>query len=87
MVISLQSSITPITTSLIESSLEDFVNFDAPSLPLPGSGDTWVRFSILAELASRDLSLGRLCEGQADVLAIGDALELGHILLEPRTCN
>ncbi len=39
-------------------------------LPLPGHGDTWERFEILAALAEEDLSLARLGEGHADALAI-----------------
>lgn len=39
-------------------------------LPLPGHGDTWGRFEILASLAEEDLSLARLGEGHADALAI-----------------
>lgn len=39
-------------------------------LPLPGHGDTWERFKILASLAEEDLSLARLGEGHADALAI-----------------
>ncbi len=39
-------------------------------LPLPGHGDTWERFSILASLGEEDLSLARLGEGHADALAI-----------------
>jgi alkylation response protein AidB-like acyl-CoA dehydrogenase len=39
-------------------------------IPLPGHGDTWERFQILASLAEEDLSLARLGEGHADALAI-----------------
>lgn len=48
----------------------EFALIDASGIPLPGSGSTWGRFIGLAEQASRDLSLGRLCEGHADALAI-----------------
>ncbi len=41
-------------------------------LPLPGRGDTWERFEILASLAEEDLSLARLGEGHADALTILD---------------
>ena len=41
-------------------------------LPLPGHGDTWERFEILASLAEEDLSLARLGEGHADALGILD---------------
>jgi alkylation response protein AidB-like acyl-CoA dehydrogenase len=54
----------------IQQQFEDFVRRVGPELPLPGSGDTWRRFTTLAEQASIDLSLGRLCEGHADALAI-----------------
>ena len=39
-------------------------------LPLPGSGRTGDRFATLAEVAARDLSIGRLAEGHADAVAI-----------------
>ncbi len=39
-------------------------------LPLPGSGATWQRWSVLADLAGEDLSLARLGEGHADAIAI-----------------
>jgi alkylation response protein AidB-like acyl-CoA dehydrogenase len=53
----------------IEKRLEEFVQRSS-QLPVPGSGETWRRFTALAEQASIDLSLGRLCEGHADALAI-----------------
>jgi alkylation response protein AidB-like acyl-CoA dehydrogenase len=40
------------------------------SLPLPGSGATWDRWAVLADLGGEDLSLARLCEGHADAVAI-----------------
>lgn len=54
----------------VSSLFRDFVQTEAVQLPLPGSGDTWRRLTVLADWASRDLSLGRLCEGHADALAI-----------------
>jgi len=39
-------------------------------LPLPGSGRTYERWTVLADLAGEDLSLARLSEGHADALAI-----------------
>lgn len=39
-------------------------------IPLPGGGDTGIRFEILASLAEEDLSLARLAEGHVDALAI-----------------
>jgi len=39
-------------------------------LPLPGSGRTWERWTMLADLAGEDLSLARLSEGHVDALAI-----------------
>ena len=39
-------------------------------LPLPGSGRTWERWTVLADLAGEDLSLARLAEGHVDALAI-----------------
>jgi hypothetical protein len=40
------------------------------SLPVPGAGDTWHRFEVLAHWAARDLSVGRLVEGHTDARAI-----------------
>jgi alkylation response protein AidB-like acyl-CoA dehydrogenase len=54
----------------IENSFGEFVDNIGPTMTLPGLGDTWRRFAVLAEAASIDLSLGRLCEGHADALAI-----------------
>jgi alkylation response protein AidB-like acyl-CoA dehydrogenase len=39
-------------------------------LPLPGSGQTPMRFAAFADLAEEDLSLVRLAEGHADAVAI-----------------
>jgi alkylation response protein AidB-like acyl-CoA dehydrogenase len=55
---------------MIQDQFDEFVLVDTPNIPLPGSGSTWHRFSCLAERASLDLSLGRLCEGHADAVAI-----------------
>ena len=53
-----------------EMTLEGFVQHEASGLPLPGSGETWKRFQILADWSSFDLSLGRLVEGHSDALAV-----------------
>jgi alkylation response protein AidB-like acyl-CoA dehydrogenase len=50
-------------------------------VPLPGSGATWQRWSVLADLAGEDLSLARLGEGHADAVAI--LAELGGPRPEP----
>ncbi|MFJ9342333.1 acyl-CoA dehydrogenase [Streptomyces sp. NPDC101733] len=42
----------------------------ALDFPLPGAGRTADRFSALASVAERDLSLGRLVEGHVDAVAI-----------------
>ncbi|WP_026115964.1 acyl-CoA dehydrogenase family protein [Nocardiopsis kunsanensis] len=39
-------------------------------IPLPGSGDTWLRWQTLIRLGTEDLSLARLAEGHVDALAI-----------------
>jgi alkylation response protein AidB-like acyl-CoA dehydrogenase len=39
-------------------------------VPLPGSGGTWERWAVFAELGEEDLSLARLGEGHADAVAI-----------------
>lgn len=44
-------------------------------LPLPGSGNTLLRWQALAAVASHDLSLAKLYEGHTDALAI--TAELG----------
>lgn len=54
----------------IISPLNDFVRNHGSDVPLPGSGSTWRRFATLSEMAAVDLSLGRLCEGHLDALAI-----------------
>jgi alkylation response protein AidB-like acyl-CoA dehydrogenase len=54
----------------VQLQFREFVKNAGPELPLPGSGDTWRRFTSLAEQASIDLSVGRLAEGHADALAI-----------------
>jgi alkylation response protein AidB-like acyl-CoA dehydrogenase len=57
-------------SQFVQSQFEEFVSVDGAVLPLPGSGSTWDRFTTLARWSSVDLSLGRLCEGHADALAI-----------------
>ncbi|MEX3638820.1 acyl-CoA dehydrogenase [Paraburkholderia sp. BR14320] len=42
----------------------------APTLPLPGHGETLVRWRALAAVAARDLGLVKLFEGHTDALAI-----------------
>jgi alkylation response protein AidB-like acyl-CoA dehydrogenase len=54
----------------VKSQFEEFVSVEGDDLALPGSGSTWDRFIALARWSSVDLSLGRLCEGHADALAI-----------------
>ncbi|WP_017607412.1 acyl-CoA dehydrogenase family protein [Nocardiopsis xinjiangensis] len=44
-------------------------------LPLPGSGDTWLRWQTLVRLGAEDLSLARLAEGHVDALAVLAELE------------
>ncbi len=56
------------TSRILERFLEVVSTLDR--LTLPGHGDTWDRFEILAALAEEDLSLARLGEGHADALAI-----------------
>ncbi|MEU0781376.1 acyl-CoA dehydrogenase family protein [Streptomyces sp. NPDC006173] len=55
----------------------DFVEREAPSVPLPGRS-TARRFAVLMALGRRDLSLARLAEGHLDAAAI--LHELGHPL-------
>jgi hypothetical protein len=53
----------------VQNRFDEFVD-ESTGLALPGSGETWTRFTTLADLSSIDLSLGRLCEGHSDALAI-----------------
>jgi alkylation response protein AidB-like acyl-CoA dehydrogenase len=57
-------------SQFVQSRFEEFVSVDGADLPLPGSGSTWERFTTLARWSSIDLSLGRLCEGHGDAIAI-----------------
>jgi alkylation response protein AidB-like acyl-CoA dehydrogenase len=54
----------------VSTLFEEFLRTDASELPMPGSGDTWRRFEVLARWSSIDLSVGRLSEGHADAVAI-----------------
>lgn len=59
-----------VTVPRVQPLFDQFVRTDAVGLALPGSGETWHRFEVLARWASLDLSVGRLSEGHADALAI-----------------
>jgi hypothetical protein len=54
----------------LDITLTEIVTHHAPSLPLPASGKTGVRFAALSSWSAQDLSLGRLAEGHVDALAI-----------------
>lgn len=54
----------------VGETFREWVALDAPGVPLPGGGRTWDRFGVLADMAKRDLALGRLAEGHADAVAI-----------------
>jgi alkylation response protein AidB-like acyl-CoA dehydrogenase len=54
----------------VAEALSDLVSSRALDLPLPGSGDTTLRFAVLEEIGAHDLSLARLAEGHADAVAI-----------------
>ena len=54
----------------IAADLHRIARVEAPTVPLPGSGQTWRRFRTLSLWAAKDLSLGRLAEGHVDALAI-----------------
>lgn len=51
-------------------SLADLVGAGVDRLPLPGAGDTLLRWRVLAAVAAHDLSLAKLYEGHTDALAI-----------------
>jgi alkylation response protein AidB-like acyl-CoA dehydrogenase len=57
-------------SQFVQSQFEEFVSADGADLALPGSGSTWERFTTLARWSSVDMSLGRLCEGHGDAVAI-----------------
>lgn len=59
-----------LTRTQVRLSVEEFAREDGVVLSLPGSGNTWQRFEVLASWAARDLSVGRLVEGHSDALAI-----------------
>lgn len=58
------------TMNRVRRALDEFVRDRGPTLPLPGSGNTWRRFEVLASAAANDLSAARLIEGHGDALAI-----------------
>jgi alkylation response protein AidB-like acyl-CoA dehydrogenase len=58
---------TPADVAHAVSSLVESGQLD---LPLPGAGNTALRYGALAEIAAVDLSLARLAEGHTDALAI-----------------
>jgi alkylation response protein AidB-like acyl-CoA dehydrogenase len=57
-------------SQFVKSQFREFVSSDGLDMSLPGSGSTWERFTTLARWSSVDLSLGRLCEGHSDAVAI-----------------
>jgi alkylation response protein AidB-like acyl-CoA dehydrogenase len=57
-------------SEFVRSQFKEFVNGEGADLALPGAGSTWDRFTTLARWSSVDLSLGRLCEGHGDAIAI-----------------
>jgi hypothetical protein len=54
----------------VRLSVQEFAREDGVVLSLPGSGNTWERFEVLASWAADDLSVGRIVEGHSDALAI-----------------
>jgi alkylation response protein AidB-like acyl-CoA dehydrogenase len=54
----------------VQLSFQHFVENESLTIPLPGHGETWRRFEVLASEAAADLSAGRLIEGHVDALAI-----------------
>jgi len=65
----------------IRAAFDDVVRTQGGSFPLPGAGDTWSLFELLAKWAAEDLSLGRLVEGHAD--AMGILAEAGRQTVRP----
>jgi len=59
--------------------LHDLIRSHAPTLPLPGSGETLRRWRIFAAIAEQDLTCAKLFESHADALAILN--ELGQCRL------
>ncbi len=60
----------PLTAANIGSTLRAALAHGALDLPLPGEGQTLLRWSSLAELSAADLSLGRLAEAHTDAHSI-----------------
>ncbi|MDQ1749225.1 MAG: hypothetical protein QOE71_281 [Pseudonocardiales bacterium] len=64
------SAALPISLDTIGSRLRELVEPAAAPLPLPGHGQTLVRWRALARIAAEDVSLVKLFEGHWDALAI-----------------
>lgn len=60
----------PLTNETVGTALREALLRGALELPLPGRGQTFARWSALAELSALDLSLGRLAEAHTDARAI-----------------
>jgi hypothetical protein len=60
----------PLSAARLGSAMRSAHDAGVLDLPLPGAGATAHRWEALAELAAADLSLGRLCEGHTDAVAI-----------------
>ncbi len=58
------------SSSPIAERFERFVTVEELALPLPGAGNTRLRFSMLRQVGACDLSLARLVEGHFDAIAI-----------------
>ena len=60
----------PRTAETVSAELRTMHQRGDLDLPLPGGGETAVRWAMLARLGRRDLCLARLAEGHADAVAI-----------------
>jgi alkylation response protein AidB-like acyl-CoA dehydrogenase len=61
-------AVSRVLSQFVQGQFDQFVKHG--DVAFPASGETWSRFAALAHLSSLDLSLGRLCEGHSDALAI-----------------
>lgn len=78
------ADVAPIQVDRVETARDRLEELASVSRPGSGTGETWRRWSFLAEAAVVDVSLARLFEGHLDAVAIVD--ELGSPGAVPAGC-
>ena len=73
----LSSLLPPLQGRAPAESLLTLIEAGADQLPMPGRGQTMLRWRMLAEVAAHDLGLAKLYEGHTDALAILGELGAG----------